>query len=56
MRLTISLAADGLGPKDVKRLAETTMAPENKSMRDGNIRDISLADATWLAEQVLTAA
>jgi alcohol dehydrogenase class IV len=56
VRLTISLSGDGLGPKDVKRLAETTMAPENKSMRDGNIRDISLADATWLAEQVLTAA
>ena len=53
--VTISLGGDGLGLRDAGRLAETTMAPENKSMRDGNIREITSADASWLAEQVLQA-
>jgi alcohol dehydrogenase class IV len=53
--MTISLAGDGLGPQDAGRLAATTMAAENKSMRDGNIREITSADAAWLAEQLLKA-
>jgi hypothetical protein len=32
------------------------MAPENKSMRDSNIREIGRADALRLAEAVLGAA
>ncbi|MFZ5790628.1 MAG: iron-containing alcohol dehydrogenase [Pseudomonadota bacterium] len=54
--LPISLAEDGLGAKDVKRLAEVTMAPENKPMRDANCREITAGDAEWLAREVLTAA
>jgi alcohol dehydrogenase class IV len=54
--LPVSLAKDGLGAGDVSRLAAATMAPENKSMRDSNIREIKPADAARLAEAVLTAA
>jgi alcohol dehydrogenase class IV len=54
--LAVSLAKDGLGASDVKRLAVATMAPENKSMRDSNIREITPADAERIAEVVLTAA
>jgi hypothetical protein len=32
------------------------MAPENKSMRDSNIREIGLEDAERIARVVLTAA
>jgi alcohol dehydrogenase class IV len=53
--LTISLKGDGLSGADAERLAEVTMAPENKSMRDSNIRDIALADAQRLAVEVLSA-
>jgi alcohol dehydrogenase class IV len=54
--LPISLAADGLSAADTQRLAEATMAPENKPMRDANIRAISPADAERIAMEVLTAA
>lgn len=54
--LAVSVAKDGLGAGDVKRLADTTMAPENKSMRDSNIREIKLEDAERIAHLVLTAA
>lgn len=54
--LAVSLAKDGLDAGDVKRLAATTMAPENKSMRDSNIRDITAEDAERIAHAVLTAA
>ncbi len=54
--LAVSLAKDGLGAGDVKRLALATMAPENKSMRDSNIREITPADAERIARVVLTAA
>lgn len=54
--LAVSLAKDGLGGADAERLAAATMAPENKSMRDSNIREITPADARRIAEIVLTAA
>ena len=54
--LAISLSKDGLSAADAPRLAEMTMAPENKSMRDSNIREIGRADALRLAEAVLSAA
>jgi alcohol dehydrogenase class IV len=54
--LPISLAKDGLGAADAPRLAAATMAPENKAMRDSNIREIAPADALRLAEAVLSAA
>ena len=54
--LAVSLAKDGLGAADVKRLAVATMAPENKSMRDSNIREITPGDAERIAQVVLTAA
>src|SRR5262245_30662279 len=41
VRLKISLSGEGLTPADAERLATTTMAPENKAMRDSNIREIS---------------
>ena len=53
--LTISLKGDGLSGTDAERLAAVTMAPENKSMRDSNIREITLADAQRLAVEVLSA-
>ena len=56
VRLKISLADDRLGAADVDRLAATTMAPENKSMRDSNIREITLEDARHFAKVILTAA
>ena len=37
-------------------MAAATMAPENKAMRDSNIREIAPADARRIAEVVLTAA
>ncbi len=54
--LPISLRKDGLAPADAERLAEVTMAPENKSMRDSNIREIAPADALRIAREVLSAA
>ncbi|MGH6932999.1 MAG: iron-containing alcohol dehydrogenase [Dongiaceae bacterium] len=54
--LAVSLASDGLGPSDAKRLAIATMAPENQAMRDSNIREIALADAERIAGIVLSAA
>jgi len=54
--LAISLAKDGLGKADTKRLADTMMQPENKPMRDSNCREITPADALALSEAVLTAA
>jgi alcohol dehydrogenase class IV len=54
--LAVSLAKDGLGAADTKRLAEATMAPENKAMRDSNIREIRPEDAARIAAVVLTAA
>jgi alcohol dehydrogenase class IV len=54
--LQVSLGKDGLGAGDVKRLAAATMAPENKSMRDSNIREIKPDDAERIAHVVLTAA
>jgi hypothetical protein len=54
--LVISLSKDGLSAADAPRLADITMAPENKSMRDANIREIARADALRLAEAVLGAA
>jgi alcohol dehydrogenase len=54
--LAVSLGKDGLGAGDVERLATATMAPENKSMRDSNIREIKPEDAKRIAEVVLTAA
>jgi len=54
--LAVSLAKDGLGAADVKKLAAVTMAPENKAMRDSNIREIKPEDAERIAHQVLTAA
>jgi alcohol dehydrogenase class IV len=54
--LPISLAADGLSAQDAERLAAVTMQPENKPMRDANIREVKAADAAWLARAVLTAA
>jgi alcohol dehydrogenase class IV len=54
--LTVSLAGDGLGASDAQRLAAATMAPENKAMRDSNIREITPADAERIAGIVLSAA
>jgi alcohol dehydrogenase class IV len=54
--LPISLVGDGLSAADAARLATVTMAPENKSMRDSNIREILPADAQRIAGKVLTAA
>lgn len=54
--LAVSLAKDGLAPKDSERLAALTMAPENKSMRDSNCRQITAADALTLSQAVLSAA
>ncbi len=54
--LPVSLAKDGLGPADSRRLALQTMAPENKAMRDSNIREIREADAERIASEVLSAA
>ncbi len=54
--LPISLAPDGLSPADAARVAEVTMAPENKAMRDANIRDVLPDDARRLAEKLLGAA
>jgi hypothetical protein len=54
--LPISLGADGLSDLDAARLAEVTMAPENKAMRDANIREILPDDAKRLAGKVLSAA
>jgi alcohol dehydrogenase class IV len=56
VRLKISLKDDGLSAADAERLALTTMAPENKAMRDSNIREISLDDARHFAKVILTAA
>jgi alcohol dehydrogenase class IV len=54
--LVISLAEDGLGIADSRRLAETMMAPENKPMRDSNCRAITDDDALALSQAVLSAA
>jgi hypothetical protein len=54
--LPISLADDGLSAADADRLARVTMAPENKPMRDANIREVRESDALDLARAVLTAA
>ena len=54
--LAVSLGKDGLCGGDADRLATATMAPENKSMRDSNIREIKIEDARRIAEVVLTAA
>jgi alcohol dehydrogenase class IV len=54
--LPISLKADGLSEADTDRLAAVTMQPENKPMRDANIREVKDTDATWLARAVLTGA
>lgn len=56
VRLRISLSEDGLSAADTERLAVTTMAPENKAMRDSNIREITLEDARHFAKVILTAA
>jgi alcohol dehydrogenase class IV len=56
VHLKISLADDGLSAADAERLAITTMASENKSMRDSNIREIGLEDARHFAKVILTAA
>jgi alcohol dehydrogenase class IV len=56
VRLPISLAGDGLSAADTARLASVTMAPENKSMRDANVREIQPADAERIAAKVLSAA
>ncbi|MGH6891984.1 MAG: iron-containing alcohol dehydrogenase [Dongiaceae bacterium] len=56
VRLKISLAEDGLSAADAERLATTAMAPENKAMRDSNIREITLDDARHFAKAILTAA
>jgi alcohol dehydrogenase class IV len=56
VRLKIALAEDGLGAADAERLAATTMAPENKAMRDSNIREVTLDDARHFARVILTAA
>ena len=56
VRLKISLSDDGLSAADTERLATTTMAPENKAMRDSNIREITLDDARHFARVILTAA
>lgn len=54
--LPISLGPDGLSSADAARVAEVTMAPENKAMRDANIREVLPADARRLAEKLLSAA
>ena len=56
VRLPISLANDGLSAADTVRLATVTMAPENRSMRDSNIREIRPEDAERIAGKVLSAA
>jgi alcohol dehydrogenase class IV len=54
--LAVSLAKDGLDKKDSQRLADLTMAPENKAMRDSNCRSVSAGDALVLCEAILSAA
>jgi alcohol dehydrogenase class IV len=54
--LAVSLAKDGLSTADTQRLAAATMAPENKAMRDSNIREIKPGDAERIAGIVLSAA
>jgi alcohol dehydrogenase class IV len=56
VRLKISLAGESLSTADADRLATTTMAPENKAMRDSNIREVTLEDARHFAKVILTAA
>ncbi|HEY1383715.1 MAG TPA: iron-containing alcohol dehydrogenase [Dongiaceae bacterium] len=56
VRLKISLSGEGLSVTNVDQLATTTMAPENKAMRDSNIREITLDDARHFANVILTAA
>ena len=52
----LGAGVEGLSEGDAARLAEVTMAPENKAMRDANIREIQMEDAKRLAGKVLTAA
>ncbi len=54
--LPISLGPDGLSAAAADLLAAVAMAPENKSMRDSNVRAIAPEDARRIAEAVLTAA
>jgi len=54
--LAISLAKDGLGAGDVKRLVAVTLAAENKPMRDANCRAFDEAELERLATELLTAA
>jgi len=54
--LEISLKQDGLGPADLDRLVETTMAPENKPMRDANCRDSTEDDLRRICGDILAAA
>jgi alcohol dehydrogenase class IV len=52
----ISLAADGLTPKDVERVAALTMAEENMPMCKSNPREITPESARELATRLLAAA
>jgi alcohol dehydrogenase class IV len=54
--LEISLKQDGLGIQDVDRVVETTMAPENKPMRDANCREPTVEDLRRICSDMLTAA
>lgn len=52
----ISLEQEGLSSSDTDRLTKTIMAPENRAMRDSNIREIAESDARHFARLILTAA
>jgi alcohol dehydrogenase class IV len=54
--LLVSLKQDGLGPDNVDRLVETTLAPENKPMRDANCREPTREDLRRICHEILTAA
>lgn len=54
--LEISLKQDGLAAQDLDRLVETTLAPENKPMRDANCRTPTPADLRRICHDILTAA
>jgi alcohol dehydrogenase class IV len=51
----VSLASDGLAEDDAERLAEITMAPENRPMLENNARPVGAAEVAKLARALLTA-
>jgi alcohol dehydrogenase class IV len=51
--LSLSLHADGLGPRDVGSVVEVLLAPENRPMLEANARAAGPAEARMLVERLL---